>query len=82
MTEIETISLLKNEIITKINSYINENMKSKSEVDVEINISENYDIVIDKIGIILYKQTDVSDLMRYIEDEFKVRPQINIMAED
>ncbi len=80
--EFETISILKNEIITKVNSYINEKMKSKSEVDVEINISENYDIVIDKIGIILYEQTDVSDLTRYIEDEFKVIPQINIMAED
>lgn len=80
--EFETISILKNEIITKVNSYINEKMKCKSEVDVEINISENYDIVIEKIGIILYEQTDVSDLTKYIEDEFQVIAEINISAED
>lgn len=80
--EFETISILKNEIITKVNSYINEKMKCKSEVDVEINISENYDIVIKKIGIILYEQTDVSDLTKYIEDEFQVIAEINIIAED
>lgn len=80
--EFETISILKNEIITKVNSYINEKMKIKSEVDVEINISENYDIVIEKIGIILYEQTDVSDLTKYIEDEFQVIAEINIIAED
>lgn len=80
--EFETISILKNEIITKVNSYINEKMKIKSEVDVEINISENYDIVIEKIGIILYEQSDVSDLTKYIEDEFQVIAEINIIAED
>lgn len=80
--EFETISILKNEIISKVNSYINEKMKCKSEVDVEINISENYDIVIKKIVIILYEQTDVSDLTKYIEDEFQVIAEINIIAED
>lgn len=80
--EYETISILKNEIVTRINTYINENIKSKSEVDVKITISENYDIVIEKISIVLYAQTDISEIERYVKNEFGITPEIGIRAEE
>ena len=80
--EYETISILKNEIVTRINTYINENIKSKSEVDVKISISENYDIVIEKISIVLHAQTDISEIERYVKNEFGIIPEIGIRAEE
>ena len=80
--ESETISVLKSEIVSKISSYINENINAKSEVDAEISISENYDIVIERISIGLDKVNDTSGIQRYVEEEFDIIPEIYFITED
>lgn len=80
--ESETISVLKSEIVSKISSYINENINAKSEVVAEISISENYDIVIERISIGLDKVNDTSGIQRYVEEEFDIIPEIYFITED
>lgn len=80
--ENQAISVLENEIITKIKAYSEEKGIYNSEVQVLINVSDEYDIVIERISIKVKGNVDTSDIVKFVEDEFSITPEITEMKEE
>lgn len=77
--ENEAISVLENEIITKIKAYIEKKGIYNPKIQVLINISDKYDIIIKKISIELSDNVDTLGIVKFVENEFGITPEVVIL---
>ncbi|MBQ3498763.1 MAG: stage III sporulation protein AF [Clostridia bacterium] len=80
--ENEAISVLENEITAKIKAYTEEKGIYNSEIQVLVNVSDEYDIAIEKISIELKDNVDTYDIIKFVEDEFLITPEVTVVMEE
>ncbi len=80
--ENEAISVLENEITAKIKAYTEEKGIYNSEIQVLVNVSDEYDIAIEKISIELKDNVDTYDIIKFVEDEFSITPEVTAVMEE
>ena len=80
--ENEAVSVLESEIKAKIKAYTEEKGIYNSEIQVLINVSDEYDIVIEKISIEVKGNVDTSDIIKFVEDEFSITPEVTTVMEE